>query len=99
MRGTSLEVGLIFSGMVFRFLVDGHYRLTAAVRQRQGELLSFWRAMDHHMVLVAASMKPRGPAFGSQLLRLKDTLAAGVRTARRHPAGDVVVPLIAPPSG
>ncbi|MDF3216832.1 hypothetical protein EN962_25240 [Mesorhizobium sp. M7A.F.Ca.CA.001.09.2.1] len=28
------------------------------VRPRQSELLSFWKAMDHHMVMVASSMKP-----------------------------------------
>ncbi len=59
MRGTSLEVSLILSGMmIFKFLVHSHCLLTAAVRLRRCELLSVWRAMDNHMVLVAASMKP-----------------------------------------
>ena len=77
MRGTSLEVGLIFSGMVFRFLVHSHCRLTAAVRPRQGELLSFWRAVDHHMVLVAQSMKPEALLLEANHCDLRPHLLLG----------------------
>ncbi|OBP74084.1 hypothetical protein CK231_01330 [Mesorhizobium loti] len=44
--------------MIFRFLVHSLCRADGRGATPPGKLLSFWRAINQHMVLVAASMKP-----------------------------------------